>query len=306
MAAAFWFELLSCVFVLLFFVQSCTGPLTMASSLLSEKGEGQVRGRPNWRNWMERWRWDTQRWLLQMAQTYGPGDQYYVSSYFFTRRKEHSALKRWLYGDALRNLFYLSCGWTCTCLRVLLTGPGGEMASGNGPYLSCIFFFFFFSSPLFLGNGQLIRPSDLTLGGCAARDAADHILQFQTELQGCGSTLTVCGSLLSLRPSTFFLCIWSNCCACVCVFLLPDDWRIPHLLLFSEVLSNTHWQHSHFKDQPCWGGNWMSLSKVKLHFWPAESNSSPAVGADNSGCLQVLESLKALNVVSSTKGLTRS
>ncbi|KAM8722950.1 zona pellucida sperm-binding protein 3-like isoform 3-T3 [Acanthopagrus schlegelii] len=43
----------------------------------------------------------------------------------------------------------------------------------------------------FLGNGQLIRPSDLTLGGCAARDAADHILLFQTELQGCGSTLTM-------------------------------------------------------------------------------------------------------------------
>lgn len=99
------------------------------------------------------------------------------------------------------------------------------MASGNGPYLSCIFFFFFFfPSPLFLGNGQLIRPSDLTLGGCAARDAADHILQFQTELQGCGSTLTVCGSLLSLRPSTFF-CVFEVTAVrvCVCVFLLPDD-----------------------------------------------------------------------------------
>ncbi|XP_070786738.1 zona pellucida sperm-binding protein 3-like [Enoplosus armatus] len=43
----------------------------------------------------------------------------------------------------------------------------------------------------FLGNGQLIRASDLTLGGCAARDAADSILQFQTELQGCGSTMTM-------------------------------------------------------------------------------------------------------------------
>ncbi|XP_071320683.1 zona pellucida sperm-binding protein 3-like [Trachinotus anak] len=43
----------------------------------------------------------------------------------------------------------------------------------------------------FLGNGQLIRPSDLTLGGCAALDAADHILHFQTELQGCGSTMTM-------------------------------------------------------------------------------------------------------------------
>ncbi|XP_028275658.1 zona pellucida sperm-binding protein 3-like [Parambassis ranga] len=40
----------------------------------------------------------------------------------------------------------------------------------------------------FLGNGQLIRPSDLTLGGCAAVDAAHHILHFQTELQGCNST----------------------------------------------------------------------------------------------------------------------
>ncbi|XP_041822243.1 zona pellucida sperm-binding protein 3-like [Chelmon rostratus] len=43
----------------------------------------------------------------------------------------------------------------------------------------------------FLGNGQLIRPSDLTLGGCAALDTADHVLQFQTALQSCGSTLTM-------------------------------------------------------------------------------------------------------------------
>ncbi|KAM3584846.1 uncharacterized protein V6R79_000629 [Siganus canaliculatus] len=43
----------------------------------------------------------------------------------------------------------------------------------------------------FLGNGQLIRPSDLTLGGCVALGADEHILQFQTELQGCGSTLTM-------------------------------------------------------------------------------------------------------------------
>ncbi|KAM6892888.1 LOW QUALITY PROTEIN: zona pellucida sperm-binding protein 3-like [Lycodopsis pacificus] len=39
----------------------------------------------------------------------------------------------------------------------------------------------------FLGNGQLIRPSDLTLGGCAALAADDHI-HFQSELQDCGST----------------------------------------------------------------------------------------------------------------------
>ena len=48
---------------------------------------------------------------------------------------------------------------------------------------------------LFSGNGQLIRPSDLTLGGCPALHAANRILHFQTTLQGCGSTLTVRGLL---------------------------------------------------------------------------------------------------------------
>lgn len=43
----------------------------------------------------------------------------------------------------------------------------------------------------FLGNGQLIRPSDLTLGGCEAVDAVEHVLLFQTELQNCGSTVTM-------------------------------------------------------------------------------------------------------------------
>lgn len=41
---------------------------------------------------------------------YGLGDQYYVSSYFFTLKKENcawpgSVLKCWLHSDALRNLF---------------------------------------------------------------------------------------------------------------------------------------------------------------------------------------------------------
>ncbi|XP_026157668.1 zona pellucida sperm-binding protein 3-like [Mastacembelus armatus] len=42
----------------------------------------------------------------------------------------------------------------------------------------------------FLGNSQLIHPSDLTLGGCAAIKTTDQVLEFQTELQGCGSTMT--------------------------------------------------------------------------------------------------------------------
>ncbi|XP_037552619.1 zona pellucida sperm-binding protein 3 [Nematolebias whitei] len=43
----------------------------------------------------------------------------------------------------------------------------------------------------FLGNGQLIRPSDLTLGGCSAMGTVDGVLLFQTELHGCGSTTTM-------------------------------------------------------------------------------------------------------------------
>uniref|UniRef100_A0A672FJJ0 Zona pellucida sperm-binding protein 3 n=1 Tax=Salarias fasciatus TaxID=181472 RepID=A0A672FJJ0_SALFA len=43
----------------------------------------------------------------------------------------------------------------------------------------------------FLGNGQLIHPTDLTLGGCPAADTTAHVLQFQTELHGCGSTMTM-------------------------------------------------------------------------------------------------------------------
>ncbi|XP_072235655.1 zona pellucida sperm-binding protein 3-like [Leuresthes tenuis] len=41
----------------------------------------------------------------------------------------------------------------------------------------------------FLGNGQLIRPRDLSLGGCAAVAAVDRILLFRTELHNCGSTV---------------------------------------------------------------------------------------------------------------------
>ncbi|MED6241907.1 hypothetical protein ATANTOWER_029783, partial [Ataeniobius toweri] len=38
----------------------------------------------------------------------------------------------------------------------------------------------------FPGNGQLIHPDDLSLGGCMAVDAVDHILLFESELQYSG------------------------------------------------------------------------------------------------------------------------
>ncbi|KAJ8407530.1 hypothetical protein AAFF_G00273870 [Aldrovandia affinis] len=44
-----------------------------------------------------------------------------------------------------------------------------------------------------LGIGQLIEPSDITLGGCApvGQDNSAQALLFESELEGCGSTLTM-------------------------------------------------------------------------------------------------------------------
>uniref|UniRef100_A0A8C5H860 Zona pellucida sperm-binding protein 3 n=1 Tax=Gouania willdenowi TaxID=441366 RepID=A0A8C5H860_GOUWI len=41
----------------------------------------------------------------------------------------------------------------------------------------------------FLGNGQLVRPTDVTLGGCSAVDDSGLVLHFHAEVHGCGSTL---------------------------------------------------------------------------------------------------------------------
>ncbi|XP_049342083.1 lysine-specific demethylase 6B-like isoform X1 [Astyanax mexicanus] len=45
----------------------------------------------------------------------------------------------------------------------------------------------------FFGNGMLVNPSSLTLGGCAASglDSAARVLIFNSELQACGSVLTM-------------------------------------------------------------------------------------------------------------------
>ncbi|KAJ8249101.1 hypothetical protein GJAV_G00231180 [Gymnothorax javanicus] len=44
-----------------------------------------------------------------------------------------------------------------------------------------------------LGTGQLIQPSDLTLGGCGpvGQDGSNQVLVFETELHSCGSVLAV-------------------------------------------------------------------------------------------------------------------
>lgn len=49
----------------------------------------------------------------------------------------------------------------------------------------------------FFGTGQLVNPSFLTLGGCAAvgEDPGAQVLIFEYELQACGSSLMVSGCL---------------------------------------------------------------------------------------------------------------
>ncbi|XP_062242514.1 zona pellucida sperm-binding protein 3-like [Platichthys flesus] len=44
-----------------------------------------------------------------------------------------------------------------------------------------------------LGLGRLIKPEEIMLGGCPATDVDNlsHVLVFESELQGCGSTLTM-------------------------------------------------------------------------------------------------------------------
>lgn len=68
-----------------------------------------------------------------------------------------------------------------------------------------VFIYLFLSS----GNGQLIRPSDLTLGGCEAFDTVDQIVLFQAELHGCGSSVLVCDSLLFPSASLWALTLTS-------------------------------------------------------------------------------------------------
>ncbi len=43
------------------------------------------------------------------------------------------------------------------------------------------------------GNGKLIKPEEMTLGSCSATeiDNLSHVLIFEHELHGCGSTLVV-------------------------------------------------------------------------------------------------------------------
>lgn len=51
-----------------------------------------------------------------------------------------------------------------------------------------------------MGQGKMIEPEEITLGGCPATEVDDwaHVLAFESELHGCGSTLVVGRSWLFL------------------------------------------------------------------------------------------------------------
>ncbi|XP_040888564.1 zona pellucida sperm-binding protein 3-like [Toxotes jaculatrix] len=110
----------------------------------------------------------------------------------------------------------------------------------------------------FLGNGQLIRPSDLTLGGCAALDTADHILQFQTELQGCGSRMTMTEDALIYSFSLMY-----SPTAIGKTFILKTN---P-----AEVVIECHYQRRHYVSSNAVRPTWKQfasnmLAEQKLHF----------------------------------------
>ncbi|KTG04260.1 hypothetical protein cypCar_00014719 [Cyprinus carpio] len=86
----------------------------------------------------------------------------------------------------------------------------------------------------FFGTGQLVNPSFLSLGGCAAigEDSKAQVLIFEYELQTCGSSVVVSGCMLRNVSSNILLPTWVPFAATkvaedVLVFslrLVTDDW----------------------------------------------------------------------------------
>ncbi|XP_008280136.1 zona pellucida sperm-binding protein 3-like [Stegastes partitus] len=110
----------------------------------------------------------------------------------------------------------------------------------------------------FLGNSQFIHPSDLTLGGCAAVNAADRVLQFQTELHDCGSVMTMTDEALIY---TFFLMYSPT--PIINTFILKTN---P-----AEVIIQCHYQRRHYVSsnavKPTWKPFALNVhAHQQLHF----------------------------------------
>lgn len=83
-----------------------------------------------------------------------------------------------------------------------------------------------------MGRGKLIKPEELTLGGCSPTEVDNwaHVLAFESELHGCGSTLVV------RRPS-FTAC-----------FLVPSETNLLSLPLDKGAHVCLH-LHAHLQTQ---------------------------------------------------------
>nr|XP_029134787.1 zona pellucida sperm-binding protein 3-like isoform X2 [Labrus bergylta] len=126
----------------------------------------------------------------------------------------------------------------------------------------------------FLGNGQLIRPSDLTLGGCAAVNTAGHILQFQAELHSCGSKLMMTDDALIYSFSLLYAPkpIGNT-------FILKTN--------HAEVVIQCHYKRRHYVSSAALRPTWTTfasevMAEQQLHFslrlmtedWQAQRSSS--------------------------------
>ncbi|XP_038574811.1 zona pellucida sperm-binding protein 3-like isoform X1 [Micropterus salmoides] len=110
----------------------------------------------------------------------------------------------------------------------------------------------------FLGNGQFIHPSDLTLGGCAALDTTDHILHFQTELQDCSSAKKVTEEALVYSFSLIY-----SPTPIVNTFILKTN---P-----AEVVIECHYPRRHYVSSNAVKPTWKTfassiLAEQQLHF----------------------------------------
>lgn len=94
--------------------------------------------------------------------------------------------------------------------------------------------------PLFLDNGQLIHPRDLTLGGCVAQQTSNYILGFQAELHGCNSMLQVCGFFFSFFFAFCFVEHLNSLLFCLLLQMTEDALIYSFSLVYSPTpIGNT-------------------------------------------------------------------
>lgn len=103
-----------------------------------------------------------------------------------------------------------------------------------------------------LGNGKLIKPEEITLGGFSATevDELSHVLAFECELHSCGSTLMV-----GVYYYVYYILFLKQCWILNILFSL-DDGKLLHLCLYTGLQPRSVGHESHHKASECchWSG----------------------------------------------------